>query len=180
MARGSCLDCSRKHIAQAMVLLDDDASLSEPGIVSDFERHVAQAIILMVESRLGYPHHRWFACGHLAEAEGLLQKPEEQERLRVFRLAIMSGQAVRLEEWLTNPRRAMAVGHLAEAESEARREQPVLAATIRIDRLRLAAGQGEPNFDYLCRLACLYDGGPTADDLEQPAGNSKQFDEVTR
>jgi hypothetical protein len=41
--RESCLDCTRKHIAQA--------------------------IILLTESKLGHPEHKWLAIGHLAEAE---------------------------------------------------------------------------------------------------------------
>jgi predicted phosphoribosyltransferase len=41
--RESCLDCVRKHIAQA--------------------------IILLKESKLGHPNHFWLALGHLAEAE---------------------------------------------------------------------------------------------------------------
>ena len=41
--RRSCLDCTRKHLAQAS--------------------------ILMCEARLGYPTHKWMALGHLAEAE---------------------------------------------------------------------------------------------------------------
>ena len=46
--RVSCLDCARKHIAQAAVLID--------------------------ESVLGYPTHRWRAVGHLAEAESELTR----------------------------------------------------------------------------------------------------------
>lgn len=41
--RDSCLNCSRKHLAQAS--------------------------ILMTEAKLGYPAHRWLAIGHMAEAE---------------------------------------------------------------------------------------------------------------
>lgn len=41
--RPSCLGCVLKHIAQASILLD--------------------------ETRLGYPLHYWLAVGHLAEAE---------------------------------------------------------------------------------------------------------------
>lgn len=44
--RSSCLDCARKHLGQAAVLID--------------------------ESMLGYPTHRWRAIGHLAEAESEL------------------------------------------------------------------------------------------------------------
>lgn len=41
--RESCAKCVLKHLAQASVLLD--------------------------ESLLGYPEHKWLAVGHLAEAE---------------------------------------------------------------------------------------------------------------
>ena len=41
--RESCLDCVRKHIAQALILL--------------------------TESKLGHPEYKWLAVGHLAEAE---------------------------------------------------------------------------------------------------------------
>lgn len=40
--RVSCLNCARKHLAQAS--------------------------ILMMEAKQGYPVHFWFAMGHLAEA----------------------------------------------------------------------------------------------------------------
>jgi len=41
--RKPCAHCSKKHLSQAMVLLD--------------------------ESINGYPEHRWMAAGHIAEAE---------------------------------------------------------------------------------------------------------------
>lgn len=62
----SCIDCVRKHLAQASVLLDETA--------------------------LGYPHHRWLAAGNMAEAEResrhaypQLAKMIRQERLKVMR-----------------------------------------------------------------------------------------------
>lgn len=63
--RESCLDCARKHIAQA--------------------------IILLTESKLGHPEHKWLAVGHLAEAEAeSVQKfPEFANKIRNFRLAII-------------------------------------------------------------------------------------------
>lgn len=65
MARNSCLDCVRKHLAQACVLLD--------------------------ETHLGYPHHRWLAVGHLAEAESecLNEHPEFAAKIRSCRLTVM-------------------------------------------------------------------------------------------
>ena len=66
MARGSCLDCVRKHIAQAMILSD--------------------------EAALGYPFHRWYAAGHLAEAESesRAKYPELAQAIRAGRLQLMS------------------------------------------------------------------------------------------
>ena len=66
--RSTCLDCVRKHLGQASALL--------------------------VESKLGYPIHHWFAVGHLAEAETeALQKfPKYASKIRLFRLAVMEGR----------------------------------------------------------------------------------------
>lgn len=68
-ARENCFYCVRKHIAQAQVLLD--------------------------ESHLGYPIHKWLAVGHLAEAESeVLQFSKELAcKIRETRIRIM-GQAV--------------------------------------------------------------------------------------
>lgn len=59
--RPSCLNCCRKHLAQASVLA--------------------------TESRLGYPLHRWLAVGHLAEAEDeiLERSPEIAKQIRIVR-----------------------------------------------------------------------------------------------
>jgi len=63
--RNSCIDCCRKHLAQASVLLD--------------------------ETHLGYPHHRWLSAGHLAEAESeaLDKWPEFAAKIRAERLKVM-------------------------------------------------------------------------------------------
>ena len=68
MARGSCLDCVRKHIAQAAILAD--------------------------EAALGYPFHRWYAAGHLAEAESESRGkfPDLAKTIRAGRLLLMSGR----------------------------------------------------------------------------------------
>ena len=62
--REQCVRCSIKHLAQAKILID--------------------------ESHLGYPHHVWYAMGHMAEAEaecvGVL--PEEAAMIRETRLAV--------------------------------------------------------------------------------------------
>jgi hypothetical protein len=54
-------------------------------------KHLAQAIVLNIEARLGYPLHRWLAVGHLAEAESeaVNEYPELAEKIRLVRLALM-------------------------------------------------------------------------------------------
>ena len=54
-------------------------------------KHISQAIVLLTESQLGYPDHRWLAIGHLAEAseEVLKSYPRLAERLRADRLVLM-------------------------------------------------------------------------------------------
>lgn len=65
MSRKSCFACVRKHIAQASVLMD--------------------------ESKLGYPFHRWYAIGHLAEAESECRGENQPfaEEIRKARLNLM-------------------------------------------------------------------------------------------
>lgn len=64
-ARPPCADCTRKHIAQAIVLIN--------------------------ESHQGYPAHRWLAVGHLAEAadESMGKWPDVARELREERLKLM-------------------------------------------------------------------------------------------
>jgi hypothetical protein len=73
MARQSCLDCVRKHIAQAMILAD--------------------------EAALGYPFHRWFSAGHLAEAESECrdQYPELAHVIREQRCQYMSDETYEID-----------------------------------------------------------------------------------
>lgn len=61
--RPSCLDCAGKHLAQACVLLK--------------------------ETKTGYPAFRWFVIGHLAEAEAetVREYPELANEIREQRIA---------------------------------------------------------------------------------------------
>lgn len=54
-------------------------------------KHIAQAIILMQEAYAGYPLHRWLAVGHLAEAEAESQDefPDLAIRIRETRCVLM-------------------------------------------------------------------------------------------
>jgi hypothetical protein len=55
-------------------------------------KHLSQARILMNESRLGYPHHVWYAMGHMAEAEDELVglQPEDAIAIREARILIQN------------------------------------------------------------------------------------------
>jgi hypothetical protein len=59
--RPTCRDCARKHLAQA--------------------------IILAIEERTGYPSFKWLVIGHLAEAEAELvtEHPDVANELREYR-----------------------------------------------------------------------------------------------
>jgi hypothetical protein len=84
----------------------------------------------MDEAALGYPHHRW-----------------------------------------------LAVGHLAEAESESLREQPQLSAQIRACRIEIMTGKRETDcIEELIRKACVL-AGDTFDLADSPL-NSKRFETV--
>jgi hypothetical protein len=52
-------------------------------------KHLSQAIVLMNESITGYPIHRWYAVGHIAEAEAESPTQEMANRIRMIRLDVM-------------------------------------------------------------------------------------------
>ena len=55
--RPSCLDCARKHLAKALININ--------------------------ESLLGYPAHRWLAIGNMSEAEDELVIRYKQQALMI-------------------------------------------------------------------------------------------------
>jgi hypothetical protein len=65
VSREDCFFCVRKHLSQAQILLD--------------------------ESQLGYPTHKWLAIGHMAEAESesIRYSPELATMIRATRVCIM-------------------------------------------------------------------------------------------
>ena len=101
--RPSCLDCARKHLAQAMILTN--------------------------EARMGYPIHFWYAVGHLAEAsdELLAVFPKEAEDIREERLKYQKSPEYsipydKLIKHLTS------LEHVLTEEEEEQRTQDRLAA----------------------------------------------------
>lgn len=57
-------------------------------------KHLSQAIVLNIESKLGHPLHRWLAIGHLAEAEAesLHEFPELAKSIRDVRQTLENNE----------------------------------------------------------------------------------------
>jgi len=74
MMRPSCLDCARKHLAQADILMMEAAT-------GDYDTHV------------------WYAVGHLAEAADELmdEYPHIAEKVRAERLRYMEDNEYKIE-----------------------------------------------------------------------------------
>ena len=63
-------------------------------------KHLAQAIVLMEEALSGYPNHRWLAIGHLAEAAAECPNVAYAAHIRDLRHQIMEGELPDLQETL--------------------------------------------------------------------------------
>jgi len=72
--RVSCLDCARKHIAEAEVL--------------------------MREALMGYPNHSWLAVGHLSQAESELlgEFPDMAHTIRAERINYIESLEYKIDE----------------------------------------------------------------------------------
>jgi len=62
--------------------------MSRPGCINCGLKHLAQAQVLLDESLLGYPLHKWLAYGHMAEAESelLTEQPLLATKIREERI----------------------------------------------------------------------------------------------
>lgn len=69
-----------------------------PSCLLCVRKHISQAIVLLSESKKGYPEHRWIAMGHLAEAEdeSMKEHAELANQIRDARLDIQNGKNVNL------------------------------------------------------------------------------------
>jgi hypothetical protein len=109
-----CKGCSEKHLLQRVAQMVKDQidkqgsapTLEEMATEDEEEpvtemwgarepcpmctiKHLSQAIVLMNESLTGYPTHRWFAIGHMAEAEAEAPSQEMANRIRMIRIETM-------------------------------------------------------------------------------------------
>lgn len=67
-------------------------------------KHLSAAIILVPESILGYELSRWFAVGHLVEAEyeSVSEYPDLAQKIRAARVALMGQDGVFHHECLVD------------------------------------------------------------------------------
>lgn len=93
--RDSCLDCVRKHLSQAL--------------------------ILMQEVHQGYPQHRWIAIGHMGEAadEALKEHPKLADEIRKHRLKYMANGDYQVPIMDLIKKASKAAGDLSEGRKRA-------------------------------------------------------------
>jgi len=58
-------------------------------------KHLAKAHILLNESKLGYPHHVWYAMGNMSEAEDEIVEflPDQAQEIRAARIKLQEALA---------------------------------------------------------------------------------------
>lgn len=78
---------------ELLMSIDEKANLTElrASCLNCVRKHLSQALVLMQEVRQGYPQHRWIAVGHLGEAadEALKAYPKLSAEIRKHRLGYM-------------------------------------------------------------------------------------------
>ena len=74
--------------------VEEDTDLTElrDSCLNCVRKHLSQALILMQEVHQGYPQHRWIAIGHMGEAadEALKDHPKLADEIRKHRLKYMA------------------------------------------------------------------------------------------
>lgn len=138
---GGCPACSVKHLSNALVILEQDPQPNSEPLLS-FQVEAARASILAVEAELGYPGHRYLACGILSILEqGFIVRGEKEraELVRIHRLDYAAGKHVcwdTLVIYLANEDRRTARNAYAGAElMEAMLELPSVD-TINREKIR--------------------------------------------
>lgn len=81
----------RENDAEVTNIPAEETTSARPPCADCTRKHISQAIILINESHQGYPAHRWLAIGHLAEAadESIGKWPSVAFELREERLKLM-------------------------------------------------------------------------------------------
>lgn len=71
-----------------MIPTDCETPFDRDSCIQCALKHLSQAFVLSQEVKKGYPHHYWFAMGHMAEAEDelLTDHAERVEPIREQRL----------------------------------------------------------------------------------------------
>jgi hypothetical protein len=153
----------------------DEYTQNRKQCINCAKKHVAQALVLLREAEKGYPDHVELAFQHLKKAEpdvpwdkkysfdklmGILKK--ELDVLNLSTIHQIAEARKMVEEYLKDPsdpaalRLWTAIGHLAEAEDEAVNDYPELTAGIRKERIALMEDlKYSPALEFLLRKAVL-------------------------
>jgi len=75
-----------------------------PFCIECVTKHVGQALVLLMETKKGYPHHFIYAVGHLAEAEdeSVEKAPDIAHVIRELRIEIMNGNDIDFDDVANN------------------------------------------------------------------------------
>jgi hypothetical protein len=114
-------------------------------------KHIAQAIVLVIEAQLGYQLHLWLAVGHLAEAESecIEKYPCFSNNIRKVRM-VLSGQEGVFKSTdlmdLLEQARDIAAG--INGKSEEQRQHELFHEQVAVTK--------EPDLTPIRRLECDY------------------------
>jgi len=87
----ACKNCPKRRFEKKREVI---MKKLRPSCLECVKKHIAQAIILLKESISGYPEHLWLAIGHLAEAEeeSIKNYPQFADKIRKDRLELMNNK----------------------------------------------------------------------------------------
>jgi hypothetical protein len=151
----------------------EDYTPNRPQCINCAKKHIAQALVLLREAEKGYPEHVELAAKHLHKAEPdiaadkkesfialLKDVQEELDNLDLTTLHHLAEVRRRVEEFLVDSSdptalpRWIAIGHLAEAEDECVNDYPLLAEDIRRERLLMMKDVTyNPALEFILRKA---------------------------
>jgi hypothetical protein len=135
---------------------EDEYTLGRKQCIDCGKKHVGQALVLLREAEKGYPEHVELAYKHLKSAEKDVPEDKKLSFTKMFHvledeLKVLDLKKIHnittarklLEDYLKDPNdpahlpRWVAVGHLAEAEDEMVNDYPELTGEIRRERMAL-------------------------------------------
>lgn len=161
----------KPSVAAPVPMPADDYTPGRKQCIDCGKKHVAQALVLLREAEKGYPEHVELAYRHLQKATPYV--PEEnklsfgklfhilEEELKVLdlkKIHNITNARKLIEEYLKDPSdpahlpRWVAIGHLAEAEDEMVNDYPEVTAEVRKERMTMMSDpKYSPPLEFILR-----------------------------